>query len=74
MKFKVNITELKHHTPLNNESLRDYPDFIELEGEAILEEEQASNDWETPMGVSQWMNHGKKFGYFKFFFDKFLKS
>ena len=31
-----------------------------------------------PMGVSQWMTHGKKFGYWKYFLDKeiieYLKS
>jgi hypothetical protein len=30
--------------------------------------------FDTPMGVSQWMNYGAKYGYDKFFYDKFSKD
>jgi hypothetical protein len=27
---------------------------------------------ETPMGVSQWLNYGKKYGYYKYFAEQVL--
>ena len=26
--------------------------------------------YNTPMGISQWMNHGKKYGYWEYFEDE----
>ncbi len=29
---------------------------------------------ETPMGVSQWLNYGKKYGYYQYFAEQVLKQ
>ena len=33
---------------------------------------QIEENFDAPMGVSQWMNHGRKFGYLEYFFGKNL--
>ena len=36
----------------------------------ILDKHFIAKEEEIPMGVSQWLNHGKKYGYADFFYSK----
>ena len=79
MKVKISKEELKRVITPRTDYRGDWclPDFVEMEGEPILAEEEKcagccacidaegnhTPKTETPMGVSQWIEHGQKFGY-----------
>ena len=67
----------KKNNNMNQEKLEDIYDFSlddwEKKKQEIIKEEREKYK-NTPMGVSQWIEHGKKYGYAKFFLEEYKKN